>query len=144
MSAARIGPVAPSSSRIRLRTGWAIARSTLRVVDPLRPGGPWDMAAAVPSSALTIAQLNMRKLSCAYDQASDPLARNHDFTVLWTGATISELGSRMSMFVFPLLAFALTGSAFVAALAESCSPGSGWPRPCCRPGCWPTGSTGAG
>ena len=47
------------------------------------------------------------------------LARNHDFTVLWTGATISELGSRMSMFVFPLLAFQLTGSAFVAALAES-------------------------
>ena len=47
------------------------------------------------------------------------LARNHDFTVLWTGATISELGSRMSMFVFPLLAFQLTGSAFMAALAES-------------------------
>jgi Major Facilitator Superfamily len=48
------------------------------------------------------------------------LAHNRDFTVLWTGATISELGSRMSMFVFPLIAFALTGSAFVAALAETC------------------------
>ena len=47
------------------------------------------------------------------------LAHNRDFTVLWTGATISELGSRMSMFVFPLLAFALTGSTFVAALAET-------------------------
>jgi MFS family permease len=48
------------------------------------------------------------------------LVHNRDFTVLWAGATISELGSRMSMFVFPLLAFALTGSAFVAALAETC------------------------
>ncbi|MGD9961606.1 MFS transporter [Nocardioides sp.] len=47
------------------------------------------------------------------------LARNHDFTVLWIGQTISELGSRMSMFVFPLLAFQLTGSALIAAAAES-------------------------
>src|SRR3954466_6907625 len=46
------------------------------------------------------------------------LAHNHDFTVLWTGVTISELGSRMSLFVFPLLAFSLTGSALAAALAE--------------------------
>ena len=46
------------------------------------------------------------------------LARNHDFTVLWVGETVSELGSRMSLFVFPLLAFHLTGSALVAALAE--------------------------
>ena len=42
------------------------------------------------------------------------LAHNHDFTALWIGQTISELGSRMSMFVFPLLAYALTGSAFAA------------------------------
>ena len=47
------------------------------------------------------------------------LAHNHDFTVLWVGQTISELGSRMSMFVFPLLAFQLTGSALAAAVAES-------------------------
>ena len=47
------------------------------------------------------------------------LARNHDFTGLWIGQTISELGSRMSMFVFPLLAYQLTGSAFVAAAAET-------------------------
>jgi MFS family permease len=47
------------------------------------------------------------------------LARNHDFTVLWVGQTMSELGSRVSMFVFPLLAYALTGSALVAALAEA-------------------------
>jgi predicted MFS family arabinose efflux permease len=47
------------------------------------------------------------------------LARNHDFTALWIGQTVSELGSRVSMFVFPLIAFAMTGSAMVAALAEA-------------------------
>jgi hypothetical protein len=46
------------------------------------------------------------------------LARNHDFTTLWLGQTVSELGSRVSMLVFPLLGYALTGSAMVAALAE--------------------------
>ncbi len=48
------------------------------------------------------------------------LARNRDFSVLWAGATVSELGSRMSMFVFPLLAYELTGSAMIAALTEAC------------------------
>lgn len=47
------------------------------------------------------------------------LARNHDFTALWVGQTISELGSHVSMFVFPLVAYALTGSALVAAAAEA-------------------------
>jgi len=47
------------------------------------------------------------------------LVRHHDFTVLWIGTTVSELGSRMSMFVFPLLGYALTGSALVAAAAEA-------------------------
>jgi MFS family permease len=47
------------------------------------------------------------------------LRSNHDFTVLWVGQTISELGSRMSMFVFPLLAYAITGSALWAAAAEA-------------------------
>ena len=47
------------------------------------------------------------------------LARNHDFTVLWVGQTISELGSRVSTFVFPLLAFMLTGSALASAAAEA-------------------------
>ncbi|MCW2848729.1 MAG: major facilitator superfamily 1 [Marmoricola sp.] len=46
------------------------------------------------------------------------LARNRDFRVLWVGETVSELGTRMSLFVFPLLAFHLTGSALLAALAE--------------------------
>ncbi|MCW2856454.1 MAG: transporter [Marmoricola sp.] len=52
------------------------------------------------------------------NQASN-LRNNHDFSVLWIGQTISELGSRMSMFVFPLIAYALTGSALWAAAAES-------------------------
>jgi len=47
------------------------------------------------------------------------LARNHDFTVLWVGQTVSELGSHVSMFVFPLLAYHLTGSALAAAAAEA-------------------------
>jgi MFS family permease len=50
--------------------------------------------------------------------ATRDLLRNHDFTVLWVGQTISELGSRMSLFVFPLLAYAVTGSTLWAALAE--------------------------
>lgn len=47
------------------------------------------------------------------------LAANRDFTVLWTAQTASELGSRMSLFVFPLLTFAMTGSAVTAAVAEA-------------------------
>lgn len=47
------------------------------------------------------------------------LARNHDFTVLWIGQTISELGSRVSSFAMPLVAFAMTHSAFWAATAEA-------------------------
>lgn len=44
------------------------------------------------------------------------LARNHDFTVLWTGELVSQLGSQMSLFVFPLIGYALTGSAALAGL----------------------------
>ena len=47
------------------------------------------------------------------------LAHNHDFTVLWTGRTISELGSRMSAFVFPILALQLSGSTMVASFTEA-------------------------
>ncbi|HET7357150.1 MAG TPA: MFS transporter [Nocardioidaceae bacterium] len=47
------------------------------------------------------------------------LARNHDFRLLWIGQTISELGSRMSLFVFPLLAWQLTRSTLAAALVEA-------------------------
>ncbi len=47
------------------------------------------------------------------------LARNHDFTILWVGETVSELGSTMSLFVFPLLGYHLTGSTAVAATLEA-------------------------
>lgn len=46
------------------------------------------------------------------------LAHNRDFTALWVGATVSELGSRVTAFALPLVAYAMTGSALWAALAE--------------------------
>jgi MFS family permease len=39
-----------------------------------------------------------------------PLARNRDFMLVWTGETLSELGSQISTVAFPLLVLALTGS----------------------------------
>ena len=47
------------------------------------------------------------------------LARNRDFTILWTGRTVSDLGSNVSMFAFPLVAYALSGSALWAAVVEA-------------------------
>lgn len=46
------------------------------------------------------------------------LAHNRDFTVLWIGATVSELGSRVTAFALPLATYAMTGSTLWAALAE--------------------------
>lgn len=48
-----------------------------------------------------------------------PLWRNHDFQILWAGETVSQLGSTMSLFVFPLLAYASTGSVVAAAVVEA-------------------------
>ena len=47
------------------------------------------------------------------------LTHQRDFTLLWVGETVSELGSRVSMFVFPLIAYALTGSTLIAGLTET-------------------------
>jgi predicted MFS family arabinose efflux permease len=47
------------------------------------------------------------------------LTGNRDFAILWLGDTASELGSAMSMLVFPLLGYALTHSTTQAALATT-------------------------
>ena len=44
------------------------------------------------------------------------LAHNRDFTALWTGEAVSQLGSSVSMFAFPLVGYSLTGSAVLAGL----------------------------
>ncbi|WP_017934413.1 MFS transporter [Nocardioides sp. Iso805N] len=58
-------------------------------------------------------------MAAPFEQHWRALARNHDFSVLWVGQTISELGTRVSTFVYPLLGFALTGSALWAASVEA-------------------------
>jgi hypothetical protein len=45
------------------------------------------------------------------------LRQNRDFQVLWVGQTVNELGTRVSMFAFPLVTFAVTGSALLAGMA---------------------------
>jgi MFS family permease len=50
---------------------------------------------------------------------SRTLRHDHDFILLWTGQTVSELGTRVSMFAFPLVTFAVTGSAWAAALVQA-------------------------
>jgi predicted MFS family arabinose efflux permease len=43
--------------------------------------------------------------------APGPLHRNRDFVLLWSGQTLSALGSQVSLVAYPLLVLALTGSA---------------------------------
>jgi MFS family permease len=45
-----------------------------------------------------------------------PLWRNRDFLVLWSGQTISTLGTRVSALAYPLLVLAVTGSPAQAGL----------------------------
>ena len=49
----------------------------------------------------------------------NPLRHHHDFALLWIGQTASALGSQVSMFAFPLIAFAVTGSVAVAAAVQA-------------------------
>ncbi|MGZ4469755.1 MAG: MFS transporter [Nocardioidaceae bacterium] len=51
--------------------------------------------------------------------APSALWRNRDFMILWTGQTVSTLGSSMSFFVFPLVGYSLSHSTTQAALAGS-------------------------
>lgn len=44
------------------------------------------------------------------------LARNRDFTRLWVGEAVSQLGTGAALFALPLAGYALTGSALLAAL----------------------------
>jgi MFS family permease len=42
--------------------------------------------------------------------APPPLHRNRDFVLLWSGQTLSALGSQVSLVAYPLLVLAVTGS----------------------------------
>src|SRR3954454_15913061 len=122
-SAARRCPAATSSPRMRLRIGWAIARRIRgSLTRPLLPA-PLVVLSAMFTSLATHPHGLLRTLSCAMYGAHMPTSRNalrnHDFAALWIGQTVSEVGSRMSMFVFPLLAYALPGSTLWAATAEA-------------------------
>jgi predicted MFS family arabinose efflux permease len=45
-----------------------------------------------------------------------PLSRNREFAALWVGQTVSQFGTSLSAFTYPLLVLALTGSAAQAGL----------------------------
>jgi MFS family permease len=49
----------------------------------------------------------------------NPLRHNRDFLILWSGEAVSGLGTSMSMLVFPLIGYAITGSPALAGLATT-------------------------
>ena len=48
---------------------------------------------------------------------TQPLRRNRDFAILWSGDAVSELGTSMSTLVLPLIGYAITGSTAKAGIA---------------------------
>lgn len=48
----------------------------------------------------------------------EPLIRNRDFSLLWSGQAVSSLGTQMSVVAYPLLILAATGSAAKAGLVS--------------------------
>ena len=72
------------------------------------------------------------------------LSRNRDFTALWTGEAISQLGSAVSMFAFSLVGYALTGSAMLAGLADGGLHARDGRARSCRPAWSSTAPTASG
>src|ERR1051326_7194933 len=50
------------------------------------------------------------------EQAARPLWRNRDFLLLWSGQSVSTLGTGVSTFALPLLVLAITHSPALAGL----------------------------
>src|SRR5258708_23448956 len=48
-----------------------------------------------------------------------PLWRNRDYMLLWSGQTVSSVGTQVSQLAFPLLVLALTGSPAQAGIAAA-------------------------
>ena len=115
MSAARTGPEADSSSRIAGADRVGDRPQHARVAQGLGLGHGGSLPELRTHYCATSRAQHMVR-TCP-DTASS--RRNRDFTVLWIGDTVSELGSALSMFVFPLIAYALSGSAITAALVEA-------------------------
>ncbi|MFI2612132.1 MFS transporter [Kitasatospora sp. NPDC018619] len=47
-----------------------------------------------------------------------PLGRNREYNLLWSSNVLSQLGSQATLFAYPLLVIAMTGSVFQASLVE--------------------------